>query len=144
MEHTKTRNLSVGEYFAQLEREYLMADFRRKIYYNPKDKAYYQRVMGYKKEKIQSIAKRNRLLCIFSNDSVLRKVTRELFEENGKPKFEMTDSDKQNYYAVGNEFSFRGEIWTLDQVKADGTLTLYSLEREEYEDVKPEEVSRVL
>lgn len=144
MEHTKTRNLSVGEYFAQLEREYLMADFRRKIYYNPKDKAYYQRVMGYKKEKIQSIAKRNRLLCIFSNDSVLRKVTRELFEENGKTKFEMTALDKQNYYAVGNEFSFRGEIWTLDQVKADGTLTLYSLEREEYEDVKPEEVSRVL
>ena len=41
----KTRNLSVAEYYAVIQREYLIAEFRKKIYYNPKDKNYYQRVM---------------------------------------------------------------------------------------------------
>lgn len=44
----KTRNLSVAEYFLQIQKEYLIADFRRKIYYSPKDKAYWTKVCGYK------------------------------------------------------------------------------------------------
>ena len=38
----KTKNLSVAEYFLQIQKEYLIADFRRKIYYSPKDKKYWQ------------------------------------------------------------------------------------------------------
>ena len=40
----KTRNLSVAEYFLQIQKEYLIADFRRKIYYSSKDKAYWTKV----------------------------------------------------------------------------------------------------
>lgn len=144
MEHTKTRNLSVAEYFLQLQKEYLTAEFRRKIYFNPKDKAYYQKVMGFKKEKIESIAKRNRLKSIFNDNVTLSEIQRELFTLDGKPKFEMTDIDRENYYATGNEFSYKGEIWALDQVNDDGSLTLYSLSREQYENANQNEVCRIL
>lgn len=144
MEHTKTRNLSVAEYFLQLQKEYLTAEFRRKIYFNPKDKAYYQKVMGFKKEKIESIAKRNRLKSIFNDNVTLSEIQRELFTLDGKPKFEMTDIDRENYYATDNEFSYKGEIWTLDQVNDDGSLTLYSLSREQYENATQDEVCRIL
>lgn len=144
MEHTKTRNLSVAEYFLQLQKEYLTAEFRRKIYFNPKDKAYYQKVMGFKKEKIESIAKRNRLKSIFNDNVTLSEIQRELFTLDGKPKFEMTDIDRENYYATGNKFSYKGEIWTLDQVNDDGSLTLYSLSREQYENASQDEVCRIL
>lgn len=144
MEHTKTRNLSVAEYFLQLQKEYLTAEFRRKIYFNPKDKAYYQKVMGFKKEKIESIAKRNRLKSIFNDNVTLSEIQRELFTLDGKPKFEMTEIDRENYYATGNEFSYKGEIWMLDQVNDDGSLTLYSLSREQYERAAQDEVCRIL
>ena len=144
MERKKTRNLSIAEYFLQLQREYLIADFRRKIYFNPKDKSYYQKVMGYKKEKIESIAKRNRLKNIFDDESTLEEVKKELFTADGKPKFDMNESDIENYYATGNEFSYKGKIWTLDYIQDDGTLILYSLNKEQFETAKKEDVCRIL
>lgn len=144
MERNKTRNLSVAEYFLQLQKEYLLADFRRKIYFNPKDKAYYKRVMGYKKEKIESIAKRNRLNSIFNDNVTLKQVQDELFTIIGRPRFELDENDRLNYYAVGNEFSFKGEIWLLDQVSEDGKLTLYNIKHERYEEATQDEVCRIL
>lgn len=144
METVKTRNLSVAEYFLQLQKEYLLADFRRKIYYSPKDKAYYEKLMGYKKEKIVKIAKRNRLKSIFSDKRTMKSIKAELFSDDGHPIFELNTFDKQNYYSVGSEFSYMGEIWTLDQVKEDGNLTLYSLKLQRYEEVKPEDTIRIL
>ena len=40
MEAQKSRNLSVVGYFEAIQKEYLIADFRRKIYYSVKDKQY--------------------------------------------------------------------------------------------------------
>lgn len=143
MEH-KTRNLSVSEYFLVIQKEYLIAEFRKKIYYNPKDKSYYQRVMEYKAKKINDIAKRNRLDSILNSSSKLEEVRSELFDKLGKPKFELNELDVENYYAIGNEFSFKGGIWILDQVKSDGTLTLYSAKLQEYEDANKDDVCRIL
>lgn len=144
MEKNKTRNLSIAEYFLQLQREYLIADFRRKIYFNPKDKSYYQRVMGFKKEKIERIAKRNRLKNIFNDETMLEEIKKELFTADGKPKFEMNELDVENYYATGNEFSYKGKIWTLDYIQDDGTLILYSMNKEQFETAKKEDVCRIL
>lgn len=142
--NNKTRNLSIAEYFLQLQREYLIADFRRKIYFNPKDKSYYQRVMGFKKEKIERIAKRNRLKNIFDDETMLEEIKKELFTADGKPKFEMNELDVENYYATGNEFSYKGKIWTLDYIQDDGTLILYSMNKEQFETAKKEDVCRIL
>lgn len=140
----KTRNLSVAEYFLVIQKEYLIAEFRKKIYYSPKDKAYYQRVMEHKAEKINDIAKRNRLDSILNSSSKLQELRNELFDKLGKPKFEMNETDVNNYYAIGNEFSFKGGIWILDQVKVDGKLTLYSPRLQQYEDADKSEVCRIL
>lgn len=140
----KTRNLSVAEYFLAVQKEYLIAEFRKKIYFSPNDKSYYQRVMNFKAEKINDIAKRNRLDSILNNSNKMEEVKDELFDKLGKPKFEMSVTDVENYYANGNEFSFRGDIWILDQVNTTGTLTLYSTKLQQYEIANKDEVCRIL
>ena len=74
----------------------------------------------------------------------MEEIKAELFDKLGKPKFEMSETDVENYYAVGNEFSFRGEIWILDQVNSDDTLTLYSEKMQQYEKASKDEVCRIL
>lgn len=140
----KNRNLSVAEYFLIIQKEYLIAEFRKKIYFSKNDKIYYQRVMDGKRNKINDIAKRNRLDSIFNNSEKMEEMRAELFDKLGKPKFEMSPTDIENYYASGNEFSFRGDIWILDQIKEDGTLTLYSAKLQQYEDAKKENICRIL
>ena len=140
----KNRNLSVAKYFLIIQKEYLIAEFRKKIYFSKNDKIYYQRVMDGKRNKINDIAKRNRLDSIFNNSEKMEEMRAELFDKLGKPKFEMSPTDIENYYASGNEFSFRGDIWILDQIKEDGTLTLYSAKLQQYEDAKKENVCRIL
>lgn len=112
----KTRDLSVAEYFIQIQREYLIADFKRKIYFNPKDKAYYSRVMKYKAKRIKEIAERNNLFSILSHDDTLKNLRKELFDENGFPKFPMSETELEQYYTEGNSFSFAGEIYILKEL----------------------------
>lgn len=140
----KTRNLSVAEYFLIIQKEYLIADFRRKIYFSPKDKAYWIKVMGYKAQKINDIANRNRLNSILNDSDKMKELHDELFDLNGKPKFSLSEADLISYYTTGNEFSFRGEIYILDQVNEDDSLTLYSPDKEEYTMATKEEVCRIL
>lgn len=140
----KTRNLSVAEYFLIIQKEYLIADFRRKIYFSPKDKAYWTKVMGYKAQKINDIANRNRLNSILNDSDKMKELHDELFDLNGKPKFSLSEADLISYYTTGNEFSFRGEIYILDQVNEDDSLALYSPDKEEYTMATKEEVCRIL
>lgn len=144
MRTNKTRNLSVAEYFLAIQKEYLIAEFRKKIYFSPNDKAYYQKVMNYKVEKINDIASRNRLDSILNNSEKMKEMRGELFDKLGKPKFEMNKTDLENYYAIGNDFSFRGDIWILDQINEDGTLILYSAKLQEYETANKDEICRIL
>lgn len=144
MEKSGTRHLSVAEYFQQVQKEYLIADFRRKIYFSPKDKEYWTRVCGYKKSRIDKIAERNRLHSIFNSEDKLNELRHELFDNFGKPKFAMSDSDNNNYYSRGSEFSLGGEIYILDKVCEDGRLVLYSPLKEEYETVNKSDAARIL
>lgn len=144
MNTNKTRDLSVAEYFVQIQREYLINDFRRKIYYSPKDKAYWIKVCGYKEQRINAIAKRNNLNSIFNSAEKLESMMAELFDRNGRPRFTMTEDDVKNYYSIGSEFSYHGEIYILDQINNDGQLTLYSPDTEVYVKVARENVSRIL
>jgi len=144
MSEKQQRHLSVAEYFLQIQKEYLIADFRRKIYYSPKDKAYYKKVMGYKKDKINAIAERNHLKSILNDVDKYAELRNLLFDSNGKPRFEMTAEDVKNYYCVGNEFSYVGEIYTLDQINEDGTLTIYNQSIEQFKKVQKDDVCRIL
>ena len=131
MMNSENRELSAAEYFLQVQKEYLIAQFRSKIYFNPKDKRYWKRVMSFKAEKIEQIANRNRLHSILNSEDKMKEFNARLFDENGKPKFELTPEDVRNYYTAGNEFSYNGEIYVLDSVTSDGKLQLFSKERGE-------------
>jgi hypothetical protein len=138
------RSLSVAEYFRVIQREYLMAEFRRKIYFSPKDKRYFSRVMEFKREKICDIANRNKLTSIFTSPEKMRDVRAELFDSLNRPLFAMSAKDWMNYYSVNSDFSYRGEVWKLDAVKGD-FITLYNERSQVYADNVPKsEVIRVL
>ncbi len=138
------RSLSVAEYFHVIQREYLMAEFRRKIYFSPKDKRYFSRVMEFKREKIHDIANRNKLTSIFTSPEKMRDVKAELFDPLNRPMFAMSPKDWVNYYSVNSDFSYRGEVWKLDAVKGD-FITLYNERSQVYADNVPKsEVIRVL
>lgn len=138
------RSLSVAEYFHVIQREYLMAEFRRKIYFSPKDKRYFSRVMKFKREKICDIANRNKLTSIFTSPEKMRDVRAELFDPLNRPMFAMSPKDWMNYYSVNSDFSYRGEVWKLDAVKGD-FITLYNERSQVYADNVPKsEVIRVL
>lgn len=138
------RSLSVAEYFHVIQREYLMAEFRRKIYFSPKDKRYFSRVMEFKRDKICDIANRNKLTSIFTSPEKMRDVRAELFDPLNRPMFAMSPKDWMNYYSVNSDFSYRGEVWKLDAVKGD-FITLYNERSQVYADNVPKsEVIRVL
>jgi len=122
----KSRELSTAEYFTQVQKEYLIAWFRSKIYFNPKNKRYWRKVMSFKAEKIEQIAKRNNLNSILNSEKKMSEFQESLFDSNGKPKFEMNQEDLRNYFTIGNEFSYNGEIYTLDLVNGDELVLLDS------------------
>lgn len=138
------RELSAAEYFIQIQKEYLIAIFRSKIYFSPKNKRYWKKVAEYKAEKIKSIATRNKLNSILNNEQKMKEFSERLFDKIGKPKFELTAEDWKNYYTAGNEFSYKGEIYTLDAIREDGKLQLYSLDKKEFEVADKENVCRII
>ena len=141
---TNNRNLSAAEYFRAIQREYLMADFRRRIYYSPKDKAYYRRVMDYKAAKINSIADRNNLISILNSEDKRKEIHEELFERGWNPKFEMTETDRKNYYLVGNEFSYQGGIWVLEAISENGLAKISQKANNSIKEVQASEICRIL
>lgn len=107
----KSRNLSPAEYFEQIQKEYLMAEFRHKIYYSPNDKRYYQRVMNFKKEKIEELSVQNNLKNIF-NDKETLNTFKALIFTNGFP-IEYLEKDEEMYFTPNNSFSYNGDIYIL-------------------------------
>lgn len=141
---SKSRNLSTGEYFEIVQKEYIVAMLRSKIYPSPNDKQYWKRVMDYKKQRIDEIAERNGLKSIFNDEETRKAVNSVMYNEHNVPIF-MNDQDKRNYYMSGSEFQYNGELWTLDlHNEKDGTLCLYNKKREQYEVVRVGDANRVL
>lgn len=108
----KSRDLPILDYYEILQKEYIVAELRRKIYPSKSDKDYYERVMDGKKEKIDDIAARNGLPSIFTDDDMKKRYYNEVYgdsypdfvyksdreEEQLKPK------DRDNYYQEGEDF----------------------------------------
>ena len=136
------KSLSVVDYYNILQREYLIAEFRSKIYVAPNDKRYYRRVMRHKREKIEDIAQRNNLDSIFTNETLARECRDSLFS-HGKPLFEMTFKDKECYFTIGNYFSYSGEPWKLEAVDGD-VLTIFSEKKNIREKISKKDAIRIL
>lgn len=144
IEKGKSRSLSTAEYFIVIQMEYLQAEFRRKIYFSPKDKKYYDKVITYKKQTIEKIAERNELRSIFTSKEKMEEIKKRCFRNgNGFPLFALSEKDLYNYFLPENEFSYNNDIVMLKSVDFDNKKAYIDCGNE----IKPvsfSEITRVL
>jgi hypothetical protein len=118
---TKTRDLSIFEFYEQLQLEYIVLELRKKIYPSLTDKEYYTRVMDQKREKIIDIASKNYLPSIFTDKKIKQHKYNEVYNAFGLPNFFYKDEDhklkyalldKKYYYLPGSEvrITIDGEV----------------------------------
>lgn len=109
---TKNRDLSTYELFVVLQEEYYLAYLRHRIYPSVKTKVYYEKIKGYKRDKIEDIAVKNGLPSIFSDKDEDLKVRQRVLGTTGFPEIRYRDdtdrdekefTDKTNYYLPGSE-----------------------------------------
>lgn len=92
------RKISFNDFFACLQREYLVAELRYKIYEKPKDKNYYlnKEILG-KKKTIEEISSRNNYPNIFTDSWLRDRYKSEIYTEWGLPNFiYRSNEDREN------------------------------------------------
>ena len=139
----KSRNLSKSEYFDAIQREYIIADFKRRFYNKTKDKEYYAKVAKFKAEKINDIANRNNLISVINDEQKYKEVRKTLINELNQPLFEMSDIDTLNYYREGCEFVHEREVWILEKVDVKMAV-IRKKDSDIQKDVSIDEIARVL
>jgi hypothetical protein len=112
---TKTANATkpdMFDFFNTLQKEWMITFLRYKIYPFQKDKNYYQKLLKFKEEKIQNIAKRNTWPSIFTDKQLFRSFWKKTVRTKGCPNFiyineeqreELQRQDLWNYYQAGEE-----------------------------------------
>lgn len=100
-------NLSLFDYFNKLQSEYLLYQFRIKIYPSRADKEKFKEILNYKEQKILDICQSNGLSNMFNNGEVLEEIEKEFYNNFGVPK-DLTNKDKYFYYWIGANFSYNG------------------------------------
>lgn len=147
----KSRKISFIEYFENLQKEYIVAELRSKIYPNEKDRQYYiEREMRGKRQKIEDISTRNNLDNIFTSQFIKQKFYNEIYPTTGLPNFIYRDEadckkrgvlDIYNYFAKGilvtviyNECCMKGKISSVDVYKRSACVYIFDLERDIFVD----------
>lgn len=102
-----TNNLSLLEYFNKLQLEYLLYEFRLKIYVSRVDKDKFSKILQYKKQKISDISLSNGLFNMFNNEDIRNEIKKEFYNDFGVPKI-LNNKDKYFYYYLGGDFSYNG------------------------------------
>jgi len=123
---TKTKNLSPLEFLDVLQQEYYISEIRAKISVSIKDKEFYRKLMGYKKEKIENIAMRNQIDSIFSSEEIRNEYIKKIYPlaKGGLPQFELTEKDIKNYYIEGSDVRF-----LIDNKKFVGKIETVNFEK---------------
>jgi|GEM_PF-4596027 len=105
-----SRKETALRYLRTLEAEYLTCQLRGLIYTRPNDRAYYQRVLEQKQERIERIGVRESIQTLFQDPAVRTQHEDRLFGQGGLPTFHYKDysdeqkfkeSDRRNYYQPG-------------------------------------------
>jgi hypothetical protein len=140
-----------------LQKEYIVAELRKKIYPDLSGKAKSEEIMAGKKKKIFDIAMKNSIKTIFPDmklgttsmyDEELRtKLYREVYGESGYPKFiyrdseqkaKLSEKDRKCYYMIGSEVRIGnevGQIVDVDLLKEicfvdiDGDISEFNLDK---------------
>jgi hypothetical protein len=114
----KSRDLPIGDYFSILQIEYICSAFRAKIYNREFDRKMFNDICKRKKEKIDSIAFRNKLPSIFDNENSKTKYINKFFPEWGLPNFQYRNKgqensrglwDKRHYFEIGSSVKIKNK-----------------------------------
>lgn len=120
------RDLSVLEYFKELQKEYFAAEIRSKIYSKMKDKKYFRdRVMVGKEIVIKDIAKNNHLPSIFTSKKEYYKVRNLVYGERGYPNFEYKNESFRSQFGEKDLFYYfykGSEVRVYDEEEKEETL----------------------
>lgn len=92
---SKSRNLSVYQFFQILQLEWLVADLRIRIYPKKKDKDYWNKVKEGKRAVIENIAEKNHLPSIFTDDEMKRDYEQKIYRPKGFPDFKYKDEENR-------------------------------------------------
>ncbi len=101
----KTRDISIIQFFEVLQKEYIVAELRKKIYPKLNDKNYYSRLMSQKKVKIEDISSRNNLPNIFNDEYTKREYYSMVYNTQGIPTFIYRD-DAERRKLQGKDFEY--------------------------------------
>lgn len=146
MKKYKSRKITFIEFFDNLQREYIVAELRSKIYSNEKDKKYYiEREMAGKRQKIEDISAKNNLDNIFSSSFLKCKFYEEIYNKTGLPNFIYRDDldkskrgvlDVYNYFSKGtlvnvlyNDCCLKGKVISVDIKLSTVSVDVFDLER---------------
>jgi len=153
---SKSRDLTIHEYWEQLQLEYIVAELRRKIYPIVKDKKYYERVMEQKRQKIDDISTRNHLAPIFEDSEYKQEMYEKIYNEQGIPNFIYRDekmralfeeNDVVNYYYEGSEVRVKVDnktsIGKIESVNLMAELVEVKI-KEEIKNFPMKDVTRIL
>lgn len=81
----ENRDIPIIEFIEVLEREYISAYIRKKIFPRKKDKSYWSKVMNGKKDKIENLCSKNSLSSIFNNSQREIEIWRRIVPQYGMP-----------------------------------------------------------
>lgn len=118
----KNRHQSQYDFLVSLQKEYIIAQLRKKIYPIVKSKRFFERTMEQKRIKIEDIADRNKLQSIFSCNQYKIEVYRSVIPDFGIPMFFYRDDDQYqelrkwdiiNYFAKDSEVKIKNENTTV-------------------------------
>lgn len=86
-----SRHIPLIELYSMFQLEYVCYKFREFLYERQCDKKKFNDIALKKKEKIESIAFRNRLPSIFNDAAAKEKYLNKFFNDNGLPNFQYRD-----------------------------------------------------
>jgi hypothetical protein len=158
----KSRDQKFFEFFITLQKEYIVAEIRKKIYPDIHGKEKSQEIMSGKKKKIFDMAIKNSIKTIFPDmkvggmslyDEQLRiDLYREIYKDKGFPDFIYRDDtqrlrleykDKKCYYYPDSDFKTSKGIGILRDTDFDNNICHIEI-KGELEEFSMDEVSRIL
>lgn len=158
---SKNKNQSIYMFFESLQKEYMIAMIRSKIYTSYRNRKYYrERVMPGKKEKIEQIAQRSGIRSIFDDKEIWESVWESVVPQWGLPNFtyssdenreEQYPQDYMNYFSPGSEVVVNdggkavvGVVVSNDFLLANNMVDIKRLGSEKVESVSISLLKRIL
>lgn len=116
----KDRDIPISEFFEILQKEYICAEIRERIF-SQTHSNYWKSVMEGKKEKIQNISKRNRFLSIFDNEKEYLRIFSKVVPEWGLPEFLYVSDNQRQKISKWDKLLFFSKGCEVKVLQEDGT-----------------------